>query len=171
MSHKFEHRRWTEADIQQLTALYAAGVSRDDMAMLMKRGFSSIANKVQELGLHRDNGPRSLDKSRGVWTSEDLNLLAELYRSGMTIDDIALRLKRSMSATRLRIHLEGMERPDPRTRELYRRRRIDRDELLEALNKHGTMSGAAEALGYSRLFIRVMVRHYKLRRIQQWTID
>ena len=82
--------------------------------LLPQRSITAIESRVKGLQLY---GPTRFATRRGPWQDDEVDLLAEMYRSKIAYKDIALRLGRSYSAVQHRIASLRQEsiRPRPET--------------------------------------------------------
>lgn len=86
-----------------------------------------------------------LNTSKKLWTDEEINLMTTLIQQGLSQEEIAIRLNRSVQsinskASRLKI---GKRVNHPWTEELEQ-------QMLQLRNKHYTQSQVGEILGFSK---------------------
>lgn len=91
---------WLKEEVEELKAMAAEGVSRQDMATQLQRTPSAIQLKLKSLGMYE---PRPMPPR---WSEEDDKALVEMYRDGDSFEDMSARFDRSVNAVISRlIHL------------------------------------------------------------------
>ena len=91
---------WLKEEVEELKAMAADGVSKNDMANQLQRTPNSILIKLKALGLYVPTPmpPR--------WTEEDDKKVVDMYTDGCPFEDISEALGRSVNAVISRlIHL------------------------------------------------------------------
>jgi hypothetical protein len=91
---------WLKEEVEELKAMAADGVSKNDMANQLQRTPNSIQIKLKALGLYVPTPmpPR--------WTEEDDKKVVDMYMDGCPFEDISAALGRSVNAVISRlIHL------------------------------------------------------------------
>ena len=91
---------WLKEEVEELKAMAAEGVSKQDMASQLQRTPNSIQIKLKSLGLYTPvpMPPR--------WTEEDDSKVVDMYKDGSPFEDISKELGRSVNAVISRlIHL------------------------------------------------------------------
>ena len=91
---------WLKEEVEELKAMAADGVSKNDMANQLQRTPNSIQIKLKALGLYVPTPmpPR--------WTEEDDKKVVDMYMDGCPFEDISAVLGRSVNAIISRlIHL------------------------------------------------------------------
>lgn len=72
VGHRLQSTRWTTAEIDEMTALHAAGVSMGEVARRLGRPYGGTAVKAGELGLRfQGNRPRAREATPPAFTSAD----------------------------------------------------------------------------------------------------
>jgi hypothetical protein len=91
---------WLPEEVEELKAMAADGVSKNDMSAQLQRTPNSIQMKLKSLGLYVPTPmpPR--------WSEEDDSYVKDLYMQGLPLEDISAELGRSVRAIIARlIHL------------------------------------------------------------------
>ena len=83
---------WLEEEVEELKAMAADGVSREDMATQLQRTPNSIQMKLKSLGLYV---PKPLPPR---WSQHDDKALVEMYQDGDSFEDMSARFGRSVNA-------------------------------------------------------------------------
>lgn len=83
---------WLEEEVEELKAMAADGVSREEMATQLQRTPNSIQMKLKSLGLFvpKPMPPR--------WSQNDDKALVEMYQNGDSFEDMSARFDRSVNA-------------------------------------------------------------------------
>ena len=95
---------WKEDEVERVKQLFEEGQSMEDISKDIQRTPKSVRMKLKALGLYT---PVSVARP---WTSEDEETLKDMYRDGVSFDDMATQLDRSPKAivarlVRLRMNL------------------------------------------------------------------
>ena len=91
---------WLKEEIEELKAMAADGVSKDDMAAQLQRTPNSIQIKLKSLGLFV---PKPIPPR---WTESDDKALVEMYQEGESFEEMSATLDRSINAIIARlVHL------------------------------------------------------------------
>ncbi len=95
---------WKEDEVERVKQLFEEGKSMEDIAKDIQRSPKSVRMKLKALGLYTP-----VNKSR-AWTTDDDETLKDMYRDGVSFDDMATQLDRSPKAivarlVRLRMNL------------------------------------------------------------------
>lgn len=95
---------WKEDEVERVKQLFEEGKSMEDIAKDIQRSPKSVRMKLTASGLYTP-----VNKSR-AWTPDDDETLKDMYRDGVSFDDMATQLDRSPKAivarlVRLRMNL------------------------------------------------------------------
>lgn len=90
---------WLKEEVEELKAMAADGLSKNDMATQLQRTPGSIQIKLKALGLYVPTPmpPR--------WTEEDDRKVIEMYTEGFSFEDMSAELHRSVNAVIARLIL------------------------------------------------------------------
>lgn len=94
------HHPWTAEADAELTKQFQDGRDPAELAVVFGRSAYAIEMRLQKLGLISADSP---DTPVRPWSKDDTAELRRLCSSGLTIPDIAVRLKRSESAVSARL--------------------------------------------------------------------
>ena len=102
---------WNDDEIDFLVDNYKK-MSYDEMSIRLKRSIEAIRHKLKNIKLEKKN-------KRCIWTSEDDNLLVDLYRNNnLSLDEVARRMDRSKNSVRLRANrVNNIHRSDRHLRD------------------------------------------------------
>lgn len=92
------HRPWNTKDVQRLRELYAQGVPVVDIARELGRTQAATAAYAQYLHIRREG-----DQGYTAWTYDDEFKLAQLWRQGATLDEIAEAVGHSKESTKRKV--------------------------------------------------------------------
>lgn len=83
---------WLEEEVDELKAMAADGVSRQDMATQLQRTPNSVQMKLKSLGLYvpQPMPPR--------WSKEDDKKVVDMYNQGLSFNEMSTELGRSVNA-------------------------------------------------------------------------
>lgn len=115
-------RVWTPERVEELTSLHAQGVPPLQIADQLGLPRGSIDDKVSRLGLNRI---RLVERSG--WTDEDYATARQLREAGVSFDDIAKKLGRTVYAIKSKLQgrvAEAMAPPTPPEDVLTERERL-----------------------------------------------
>jgi transposase len=134
---------WTDAEDRALAALWAAGVSVEEIVAQIGRSETAIKSRASQ---RRDLCPRRQNNgNQERWTPGELARLADLYCQGRTIPDIATTMGRTDKSVAWQIHARGLN-DDPARQRI----RTDRDARLLTLVRGGALvPDVAQTLGIS----------------------
>ena len=91
---------WKEDEVERVKQLFEEGKSMEDIAKDIQRSPKSVRMKLKALGLYTP-----VNKSR-AWAPDDDETLKDMYRDGVSFDDMATQLDRSPKAIVARlVHL------------------------------------------------------------------
>lgn len=88
---------WTDAEVDQLTALVISGTSHKNIAIALGRTAGSVHGKISRIGLW-------LDRPASPWTAETEAALREMWADGITAGNIGLKLGVGRNAVLGKVH-------------------------------------------------------------------
>lgn len=86
------NRRWTEEEEALLKEEFSSGKQVEELADLHGRTASGIVTKLVQSGLMKDDGENSGKR----WAKEEDDLLTGEFDDGLSLEEIALKHKRSV---------------------------------------------------------------------------
>lgn len=92
-------RPWSAVDDDALRAMFAAGMSDDDMATALRRTVQSIGQRRSSLRLLRKQRPEYLPEG-GLWSAEDDRILEWMFEHGWTDSRIGEAMDRTACAVK-----------------------------------------------------------------------
>ncbi|MFC1910292.1 recombinase family protein [Chloroflexota bacterium] len=105
-----KEKKWQAEEDSLLKILWPSASRQAVMAAFPGRTWASLHNRAALLKIRKQR-VRTRYETWQPWTEEDKSLLQQLYRSSMSIGDVAERLGRSQGAVIQRASLMGISRP------------------------------------------------------------